>query len=67
MVEWSYESLEDLNDLEAEWKACRREERRGDHQGLDLGEGLEVGVFEMMRDLILLEWTLNHFSKTDIG
>ena len=27
----------------------------GDHQGLDLGEGLEVGVFEVMRDLTLLE------------
>ena len=67
MAEWPYGSLEDMNDLEAEWKAWRREERRGDHQGFDLGEGLEVGAFEVMRDLILLEWTLNHPSKTDTG
>ena len=67
MAEWSYGSLEDLNDLEAEWKAWRTDERRGDHQGLDLGEGLEVGVFEVMRDLILLEWVSNHSSKTDTG
>ena len=43
--------MENLNDLEAEWKVWRRVERRGDHQGLDLGEGLEVGVFEVMRVL----------------
>ena len=55
MVEWSYRSLEELYDLEAEWKAWRRDERRGDHQGLDLGEGLEVGVLEITRDLIRLE------------
>ena len=65
MVELSYRSREDLNDLEAEWKAWRRDERRGDHQGLDLEEGLEVGVFEVMRDLILFEWVLNHSSGTD--
>ena len=47
MAEWSYESLEDLYDLEAEWNAWRREERRGVHQGFDLGEGRETGVFEM--------------------
>ena len=67
MAEWSYGSLEDLNDLEAEWKACRRDERRGDHHDLDLGEGLEVGVFVMTRDLILLEWTSNHSSKIGTG
>ena len=65
MAEWSYGSLEDLNNLEAEWRARRREEKRGDHQGLDLEEGLEVGVFEVIRDLILLECVSNHFSKTD--
>ena len=56
-----------MKDLEVEWKACRREERRGDHQGLDLGKGLEVGVFEITRVLILLEWTPNHSSNTDTG
>ena len=55
MAEWSYGSLEDLYDLEAEWKAWRREERRGVHQGLDLGEGLETGVFEIKSVLTLLE------------
>ena len=37
MAEWSYGSFDDLNDLEAEWKAWRKDERRGNHQGLDLG------------------------------
>ena len=55
MAEWSYGSLEDLYDLEAEWKAWLREERRGVHQGLDLGEGLETGVFEIISVLTLLE------------
>ena len=67
MAEWSYGSLEDLNDVEAEWNAWRRDERRGDHQGLDLGEGLEFGVFEVTRDLTLLEWKSNHCSKADTG
>ena len=47
--------MEDLYDLEAEWNAWRREESRGVHQGLDLGEGLETGVFEIIRVLTLLE------------
>ena len=55
MAEWSYGSLEDLYVLEAEWKAWRREERRGFHQGLDLAEGLETGVFEIISVLTLLE------------
>ena len=67
MAEWSYGSLEDLNDLAAEWKACRSEERRGDHQGLDVGEGLEVGVLEVKSVLTLLAWVSNHSSKTDTG
>ena len=67
MAEWLYGSLEDLNDLDAEWNAWQREERRGDHKGLDLGEGLVTGVFEMMRDLILVEYMSNHSSKTDTG
>ena len=40
-----------MKDLAAEWNACRRDERRGDHHGLDLGEGLETGVLEVMRVL----------------
>ena len=67
MAEWSYGSLDDLNDLEAEWKACRRDERSGDHHGLDLGEGLETGVVEVMRVLTLLAWVSNQSSKTDTG
>ena len=67
MAEWSYGSLEDLNDLAAVWKACLSKERRGDHQGLDLGEGLEVGVLEMTSVLTLLEWVSNQSSKTDTG
>ena len=55
MAEWSYGSLEDLYVLEAKWKAWRREERRDDHQGFDLGEGLETGVFEITSALTLLE------------
>ena len=55
MAEWSYGSLDDLYDLAAEWNAWRGEERRGDHQGLDLGEGLETGVFEIISVLTLLE------------
>ena len=67
MAECSYRSLEDLNDLAAVWKAWRRDERRGDHQGLDLGEGLVTGMLEVMRDLILAECVSNHSSKTDTG
>ena len=54
MAEWEYQSLEDWNNLEAEWMAWRRVEWRGDQQGLDLGEGLEVGVFEVGSELIVL-------------
>ena len=67
MAEWSYGSLVDLYDLEAKWKAWRWEERRGVHQGLDLVEGLETGVFEITRVLTLLECVSNHSSKTDRG
>ena len=35
--------------------------------GLDLGEGLETGVLEVMRILILKESVSNHSSKTDVG
>ena len=34
---------------------------------MDLGEGLEVGVLEETRVLILLEWVSNQSSKTDTG
>ena len=67
MAEWSYGSLEDFNDQAAVWKACLSEEKRGDHQVLDLGEGLEVGVLEMTSVLTLLEWVSNQSSKTDTG
>ena len=67
MEEWSYGSLEDLYDLAAVWKACRREDRRGDHHGLDLGEGLEEGVLVVMRTFTLLACISNQSSKTDTG
>ena len=35
------------------WNACRREDRNGDHHGLDLGEGLEVGVLDVTSALTL--------------
>ena len=34
---------------------------------MDLGEGLETGVLEVMRVQTRLEWVSNHLSKTDTG
>ena len=58
-------SLEDLYVREAEWKADLRSERRGDHHGLDLGDGRDTGVLEEMRVLTLLAWVSNHSSNVE--
>jgi hypothetical protein len=45
------------------WYSLLREERRGDHHGLDLGQGRRIGAKERRRVVILVEDSSNHLAS----
>ena len=71
IAKWSWGFLESLKEQKELWKARRKAESRGVHQGLERGEGLFTGVCVVIRALILLQCVSNHSSnwerETDPG
>ena len=60
---WSEARREARATRETEWNSRRRTVRMGDHQGLDLWEGLLTGVWEVRREVSVERWRSNQVSR----